>query len=188
MLTEADLLRVYQEQTRNLYAVVSRRVGGDRALAEDIVQEVWFRAVGAWRRRGLPDNPRAWLLRVARNELASHFRRRRPEPVAPAELDLLAGGAWPETATAATLLGWGLARLRRSHAELIEAFHLEGRSTREIAEETGLSERAVEGRLRRARASLQRRLERHVDLDGARERAAHAGGALESPLELHEEG
>jgi RNA polymerase sigma-70 factor (ECF subfamily) len=188
LLTEADLLRVYEEHTRDLYVVVSRRVGGDRALAEDIVQEVWSRAVGAWRRRGLPDNPRAWLLRVARNELASHFRRRRPEPVAPAELDLLAGGAWPEAATAATLLSWGLARLHRSHAELIEAFHLEGRSTREIAEATGLSERAVEGRLRRARESLQRRLRPHVDFAGARDREATAVKSVERPLELHEEG
>ena len=53
--------------------------------------------------------------------------------------------------------------MRRGQAELIEAFHIEGKSLREIAEETGLSERAVEGRLTRARAKLRRRLEPYIN-------------------------
>lgn len=188
LLTETDLLRVYEEQTRTLYAYVSRRTGGDRALAEDIVQEVWFRAVAAWRRRGLPERPRAWLSHVARNLLASHFRTRRPEPVAPAELDLMAGGAWPETESAAALLSWGLARVRRQHADVLESFYLDGLSTREIAEDRGLSERSVEGRLRRARQSLARRLKPFIEPDGSREDVDAGAGARAGSAGLLEEG
>ena len=158
MLSEDELVLIYRRTTGPLYAFVSRRVGGDRALAEDIVQEAWMRAVATWPRRGVPDQPAAWLKRVARNLLASHFRRRRPQPVDPSEIRLEDDRFSPETPWAAALVNWGLARMRRGQAELIEAFHIEGKSLREIAEETGLSERAIEGRLSRARAKLQRRL------------------------------
>lgn len=36
---------MYRQTIRPLYAYVSRRCGGDRALAEDVVQETWLRAV-----------------------------------------------------------------------------------------------------------------------------------------------
>ena len=36
-----ELILEYRKTIRPLYAFVSRRVGGDRALAEDLVQETW---------------------------------------------------------------------------------------------------------------------------------------------------
>ena len=87
-LPEDELIRTYRDTIRPLYAYVSRRVGGDRSLAEDLVQDTWMRALDAWPRNGVPDEPLAWLLRVARNTLISHFRRVRPQPVDPALLDL----------------------------------------------------------------------------------------------------
>ena len=165
MLTEAELVRAYRKHTVPLYAFVSRRVGGDRGLAEDIVQETWLRAVAVWPRRGIPDHPRAWLIRVARNLLVSHFRRRRPALVDPAELELEDDSYQPETRSAAILVSWGLARLRKRQAQLLEAFYFDGKSTREIAAEHGLSERAVEGRLRRARQNLEKRLRPYISPD-----------------------
>ncbi len=41
---------------------------------------------------------------------------------------------------------------------MLEDFHLEGKDVRTIARDHGLSERAVEGRLRRARKALAKRL------------------------------
>lgn len=177
MLTEAELVQIYREHTGPLYAFVSRRVGGDRTLAEDIMQDAWLRAVDTWPRRGTPDQPRAWLIRVARNLLVSHFRRRRPTPVDPAELELEADDFRPETQWAAALVSWGLARMRRGQAALLEAFYFDGKSTREIAGEFGLSERAVEGRLRRARQNLEKRLRPYVSAE------APAAAAAESPVE-----
>ena len=151
-------VRAYVETIRPLYAYVSRRVGGDRSLAEDVVQEAWMRALDAWPRMGVPRNPLAWLQRVAQNILISHFRRLRPQPVDPATIDLEDTRLCPETPDAAILIGWGMARLRRSHADVLEAFYFEGKSVGEIASERSLSERAVEGRLRRARARLRKKL------------------------------
>lgn len=178
-LSEADLVRTYRSTVGPLYAWVSRRVGGDVGLAEDLVQDVWMRAVGDWPAHGVPRDPLAWLMRVARNTLVSHFRRARPELIDPAELDGIEGGDPGRAAGdphAASVINWGLARLRRAHAELLEDFYFSGRSVRDIARARGLSERAVEGRLRRARQKLRKtiaRLRRH-----AARRAPEAKGDL----------
>ena len=159
-MPEAELVQTYRDTIRPLYAFVSRRVGGDASLAEDLVQDAWMRALDAWPRRGVPDEPLAWLIRVARNTLVSHFRRVQPELVDPALLDLEAAASLPDGPDAAAVIGWGLARLRRSQAELLEALYFDGKSVREIAVERSMSERAVEGRLRRARATLKKVLSR----------------------------
>jgi RNA polymerase sigma-70 factor (ECF subfamily) len=159
-LSEDALLDLYRETIRPLYAYVSRRVGGDPSLAEDLVQDTWMRALDAWPARGVPDEPLAWLFTVARNALVSHFRRVRPELVDPATIDLTHAAPEVMASDAAVLISWGLSRLRRSHAAILEAFYFEGKSVREIAAERSCSERAAEGRLRRARLKLQRQLGR----------------------------
>ena len=159
MLTETELTQLYRTHMSPLYGYVSRRVGANRPLAEDIVQETWLRALTSWRTRGTPDQPGAWLFRVARNLLVSHFRRNRPQPVDPNELEIADNRLSVETPSAATLVHWGMSRLKRRQASLIEAFHFEGKSIRDIAKQDGLSERAVEGRLRRARQNLRKHLD-----------------------------
>jgi RNA polymerase sigma-70 factor (ECF subfamily) len=183
LLTEVELAQLYREHTRPLYTYVSRRVGGDRSLAEDIVQEAWLRAIATWPHHGTPDQPRAWLIRVAHNLLVSHFRKRRPQPVDPAELELADERFGAETPDAAALVNWGLARMRKSQAQLLESFYFQGKTTREIADDGGLTERAVEGRLRRARQNLQKRLQPHV---GAESPAAVPVAVPVAVLELSE--
>jgi len=153
-LDENELIRTYRETIRPLYAYVSRRVGGDAELAEDLVQETWVRALDAWSARGFPEVPEAWLVRVAHNLVVTHFRRSRPQPVDPAVLDLEASDFSTDAPDVAAVVNWGLARLGRAHAELLEAFYFSGKTIREIACDRALSERAVEGRLHRARAKL----------------------------------
>ena len=159
-IPEEALVQIYRATIRPLYSYISRRVGGDAGLAEDLAQETWMRALDAWPARGVPDEPMAWLVRVARNALVSHFRRVTPESVDPAVIDLEAAHFSPDTAEIAAVVGWGLARLRRGYADVLEAFYFEGKSVKEIAHERSTSERAIEGRLRRARAKLKKKLEK----------------------------
>jgi RNA polymerase sigma factor (sigma-70 family) len=174
-LPEEELILAYRQTIRPLYAYVSRRVGGDVSLAEDLVQETWMRALDDWPANGIPDQPLAWLLRVAHNALVSHFRRARPHPVDPASIDIADAGFLPANPETAAVVGWGMARLRRSHAEILEAFYFEGKAVREIAAERSLSERAVEGRLRRARAKLKKKLNRILQPAGSHRRTAEGG-------------
>lgn len=69
-----------------MVAYLTRIVGlGRLDLAEDIVQDTLVRALETWSMQGLPDNPSAWLMRVARNRAIDlvqrdeHFRYFLPE-------------------------------------------------------------------------------------------------------------
>jgi len=48
---------------------------GRLALAEDVVQDTLCRALEIWPIQGVPDNPSAWLMRVARNRAIDIVRR-----------------------------------------------------------------------------------------------------------------
>ena len=159
---EVDLM--YRETIRPLYTYVSRRVGGDRSLAEDLVQEAWMRALDDWSAKGVPNEPLAWLIRVSRNILVSHFRRIRPQQLEPEVIDLSVEDPRlaPSTPETAALIGWGMAQLRRTHSDILEAFYFDEKSVREIAGERSISERAVEGRLHRAREKLKRKLKKRL--------------------------
>ena len=160
--TEELILATYRETIGSLYGYVSRNCGGDRTLAEDVTQETWLRAVREWRRKGLPDQPIAWLTTVARNLLTSYYRRRRPSPldsVAASEALAALDDGRAERRARTAVVCHALARLPAAEAQLLEAFHFEDQRMSQIAGTLGLSERAVEGRLRRARQKLRRELE-----------------------------
>jgi RNA polymerase sigma factor (sigma-70 family) len=84
-----DLLRRLAPQV--LGAVVRRY--GHFDAAEDATQEALIAAATQWRREGLPDNPRGWLITVASRRLtdllrAEQARRRREDTAARWELPL----------------------------------------------------------------------------------------------------
>ena len=161
-----ELIVVYRETVSRLYEFVSRRAGGSRELAEDVTQETYLRAATAWARSGLPDCPLAWLQTVARNLLLNHYRRRQPVPIDSMDIDTVLGSPASDGTDAAALVCWGLARLKTRHARVLEAFYIDERPVRSIAADFGVTERAVEGRLRRARLALKKLLSPHVGATG----------------------
>jgi RNA polymerase sigma-70 factor (ECF subfamily) len=165
-ISEDDIRRIYQETIDDLYGFVARRCDGDRDLAEDVTQETWLRAVRVWYADGLPDNPVGWLTTVSRNLLANHFRRHPFE-----SLDEVADETVLTIEPSARverrgLIARALARLPLPQMRLLEAFHFDRRPVAEIAAAQGLSERAVEGRLRRARQKLRHEIESDPDSEG----------------------
>ncbi len=169
-MEETILIRTYRESVHPLFEYVSRRCGGDRSLAEDVVQETWLRAVVAWEGSGFPETPLAWLKTVARNLLSNYYRRApliSLEALPPGwEGRVFGNGTEGDNSDHSATVSWGLARLRPGQARIIEAFHFDGLNVSEIASELGLSERAVEGRLRRARLKLRKKLEPVVGSGG----------------------
>jgi RNA polymerase sigma-70 factor, ECF subfamily len=53
------------------------RVAGDLDIAEECVQDAFLAALAAWRERGVPDNPGAWLTTTARRKAVDVLRRDR---------------------------------------------------------------------------------------------------------------
>ncbi len=154
----AGMIETYHEPIHPLYQFVSRRAGRSRQLAEDITQETYLRAVVQWRKGRPPENALAWLQTVARNLLLNHYRRKSPESLPASGVECVLETEPVHGPDAAALVYWGLARLGRRPRRLLEAFYIEGNSMRTIATDLGLSERAVESRLRRARLALKDRL------------------------------
>jgi RNA polymerase sigma factor (sigma-70 family) len=67
---------LFRREAGKMVSYLTRIVGlGRLDLAEDVVQDTLCRALETWSIRGLPDNPSAWLMRVARNRAIDHLRR-----------------------------------------------------------------------------------------------------------------
>ena len=66
----------FRREAGKMVSYLTRIVGLERLdLAEDVVQDSLCRALETWSMHGLPDNPSAWLMRVARNRAIDLLRR-----------------------------------------------------------------------------------------------------------------
>jgi RNA polymerase sigma factor (sigma-70 family) len=72
-VTDDNLGHLLRELTPQVLGTVVRRFR-DFAAAEDAVQEASLAAAIQWQRKGLPDNPRAWLTQVAFRRMADYIR------------------------------------------------------------------------------------------------------------------
>src|SRR5215475_3797858 len=67
---------LFRHEAGKMVSYLTRIVGlGHLDLAEDVVQDTLCRALETWPIHGLPDNPPAWLMRVARNRAIDLLRR-----------------------------------------------------------------------------------------------------------------
>ncbi len=152
-----------------------RKQVGDESDAEDILQEVFYELVQAYRLMRPIEQVGAWLFRVARNRITDLFRKRRADPLrgnttAEAEdgeqlflEDLLPSpDAGPETAYAREVLlqelDAALDELPEDQREVFVAHELEGWSFNELAAATGLSLNTLLSRKHYAVLHLRRRL------------------------------
>jgi RNA polymerase sigma-70 factor (ECF subfamily) len=67
---------LFRVHSGEIVARVIRLAGGDFGLAEEAVQDAFEAALAQWPHEGTPVNPRAWLLRAARNKAIDRLRRR----------------------------------------------------------------------------------------------------------------
>ncbi|AGC46576.1 ECF family RNA polymerase sigma factor [Myxococcus stipitatus DSM 14675] len=69
------LEQTYRTDHGRIVATLIRVMGGDFASAEELVQEAFEAALQQWPRDGVPAEPRAWLIRAARNKAVDRMRR-----------------------------------------------------------------------------------------------------------------
>lgn len=66
MTAATDALeQAFRDERAAVLATITRRLDGDLALAEDVVQDAFVAAAVEWDRRGVPDRPGAWLTTTA---------------------------------------------------------------------------------------------------------------------------
>jgi RNA polymerase sigma-70 factor (ECF subfamily) len=128
----------------------------DRQVAEDVVQETLLRA---WKSRESLTDPAAakpWLLTIVRREHARLYERKRFETVPVDELVSDDDPALAASEDRATLdLRRAIFALEEQYREPLVMQVLLGLSTQEIADQLGMTQRAVLTRLFRARNRLR---------------------------------
>jgi RNA polymerase sigma factor (sigma-70 family) len=160
----ARIAAAFAEQQGRLRAFVRRQVD-DAADVEEIVQDVFYELVVAYRLLRPIEHLAAWLVQVARHRIIDRFRAaRRAEPQAEKLLESLElpPGAGPEVeysrAVLADALEAALADLPPEQREVFIAHELEGRSFKEMARLTGVGVNTLLGRKHAAVLRLRARL------------------------------
>jgi RNA polymerase sigma factor (sigma-70 family) len=173
------------EQDRRISEVVAREQGrlrnfirkrvGDTGDTEDILQDVFYELVEAYRLMKPVEHVTAWMFTIARNRITDLFRKKKPEastndPIGVTEEgealsleDLLPSpDAGPEAAYARHVLleelDAALEELPGGQREVFVAHELEGRSFKELAAESGLSVNTLLSRKHYAVMHLRERL------------------------------
>ena len=154
---------LYRRHKGGLFRFVLRSVR-ERALAEELYQEIWMRAIEARARYEVQAKFSTWLYTIAHNRLVDHWRKKGLQVVAlETEREFPANpGFEPQGILAAKQ---GLERFARALEQLPpaqrEAFllhHEAEMSVAEIARATGSNEDAAKSRLRYATAKLKEAL------------------------------
>jgi len=180
MMLEQDrqISEAVEQQRSRLKSFISRRVA-DPSDVEDILQEVFFELVEAYRLMKPVETASAWLLRVARNRIIDQFRKKKPVPLADLNVEseegemlaleefLPSSDAGPEAAYARAVL---IEELENALEELPEQqrrvfieHEIEGRSFKELAAEIGVSVNTLLSRKRYAVLHLRQRLQSVYD-------------------------
>jgi RNA polymerase sigma factor (sigma-70 family) len=175
---DRQISEAIEQQRSRLRGFISRRVA-DPSDVEDILQEVFFELVEAYRLMKPVETAGAWLFRVARNRIIDRFRKKRPEPLADLNMESEEGEMLsleeflpslddgPEAAYARTVLieelETALEELPEQQRRVFIEHEIEGRSFKELAAETGVSVNTLLSRKRYAVLHLRQRLQSVYD-------------------------
>ncbi len=172
-MTEQDrrISQIIAEERSRLRNFIRKRVP-DEADAEDLLQEVFYEVIAAYRLMEPVQRWSAWMFQVARNRIVDLFRRKRlesfgsdPTAVAAEEgQDVLPSpDAGPAAAYARTVLleelEEALDELPPEQRDVFVAHEIEGQSFKDIAARTGASVNTLLSRKHYAVLHLRRRLQ-----------------------------
>lgn len=152
-MTEAEFRDLYTLTARPLKSYLSR-LTGNPALAEDLLQESFYRLL----RASLPAMEAAarksYLYRIATNLARDHFRASKFQPAPLEDHPHYAGDDPTSAAHLSTDIQNVLNEIKPNERELMWLAYVEGASHREIAAVTGLKEASVRPLLFRVRQKL----------------------------------
>jgi RNA polymerase sigma factor (sigma-70 family) len=175
---DSDITATVLRERSRLVNFIRQRVR-DRTDAEDILQDVFYEFVEAYRLPASIEQASAWLFRVARNRIVDRFRKKREEALAGPEdsgdeegelrldLALPSPHAGPEGEYARSLLlkalQQALDELPQDQRDVFVAHELEGSSFKEMAAQSGVAVNTLLSRKRYAVVYLRARLQTVYD-------------------------
>jgi RNA polymerase sigma-70 factor, ECF subfamily len=150
------LMTAWGQHERELRAWLVRRLG-DAHAAEDLLQDLFVKALGRNQQFCEMDNARAWLFAVARNTLIDHLRLRQDHVDLPDDLPAPFDERVPVD-TLAACLPRALAELSVEDREALTLCDLEGMAQDAYAQLKGLTLPGAKSRVQRARKHLREHL------------------------------
>jgi RNA polymerase sigma-70 factor (ECF subfamily) len=152
---DEEAFRAFYDRTARILRAYLSRVTGDSELADDLLQETYYRFLRARSEYEGEAHRRNALFRIASNLVRDDYRRRRGAPTVVAAADeVLADPSVPARPERGTDLRRALARLRPRDRELLWLAYAQGSSHREIADFLGLKTGSIKLLLFRARRRL----------------------------------
>lgn len=151
------VLGAWRAHEGELHAYLVHRVG-DAQLADDLLQDVFVKAMRQGQGFCTLEQPRAWLFQVARNTLVDHARAQRPTEPVDENLPALVLTESAAVDLLADQLERVLPQLDAADEEILRACDLNGERQQAYADRHALSLPAAKARLLRARQRLRERL------------------------------
>ena len=72
---ELAITHVYKTDSAKILAVLTRLFGFDNfSMAEDVMQDAFSKALSDWQKKGIPENPSAWIIQTAKNRAIDNIR------------------------------------------------------------------------------------------------------------------
>lgn len=156
-MNEQEFHAFYWRTARPLKAYLMSASGGDSALADDLLQESYFRFLRADFEAVDENHQRNYLFRIATNLVRDHFRRAKPQSDQVPERDRLPGH--DEAIHLRTDVGAAMAGLAPRDRQMLWLAYVEGSSHQEIAKTLGLRTSSIRSMLFRARQRLAAELQ-----------------------------
>jgi RNA polymerase sigma-70 factor, ECF subfamily len=165
---EADFERLYQTSYGKILGTVTAMLG-DRAAAEDCVQDAFERAYKKWATWEPLAPAEAWVHRIAINAAVSYQRKMKIREVGEVIRRIGRPGNAPDPQVLVENrdIANALAQLPPKQAAAIVLRHYHGYTNRAIAEALGIPERTVASRLAVAKARLREMLKHSYGPDAA---------------------
>lgn len=102
----AQIEVLFRRESGRLISVLTRILGpGNLGFAEDVMQDAFVAAMRDWVRRGVPENPSAWLFAAARNRAIDAIRRERTRRTFAADLAMYLDSEWTLAQTVGEAFG-----------------------------------------------------------------------------------
>jgi RNA polymerase sigma-70 factor (ECF subfamily) len=132
---------------------------GRQEEADDLLQDVFLKALRQGKAFCAVENPRAWLFQVARHALVDRLRTARPSCPLPDDLPMPEDDVPAAVDLLTQCLPRVLSELAAADRLAIECCDIEGHSQQVLADRLGITLSGAKSRLQRARQRLRARLE-----------------------------
>ncbi len=148
---------------REFLAFLHKRLG-DRALAEDILQEAFVRGLHKLGSLEQDESATAWFYRILRNAVIDHHRRRssaeRKLEAFAAELERQVEPEGDVQGAVCRCVGELAGTLKPEYAEALRRVEIDGVAVKDYAAEAGISSNNAAVRVFRAREALRKQVTR----------------------------